>query len=585
MDLRIFAGSRVQTRSHLDKSLVGWLARTFPSRMLRLLSIFLYFTSLPPLAAQAPTAPPAAVQESPPSNKRDALESLILTLQADEKDLERLGAEIKAATLEEKKKELATESTKLSEKIKAKKQELATTATGIDSAKLSDQTAKDFSIQDEIKNIFSPLMREMREATAQPREIENLTIEIQRWEKKRTISEEALRNLDIALAETISPELKTRLTSLRKSWVKQQNDALSQVKNLNIQLGERKKNAPSVLSAITKSLSYFWRNRGLSILLAVITSFIVFSLFRRVYRFGCRYSPLHQRGETCIAARLLDVIASGTAILIALLSTLFVFYVRNDWLLLTASFIFLIGLAWVSRTAFPPYFEQIRLILNLGNVRIGERIIYNGLPWKVKSLNFFSKLENPALSGGLIQIPAKALLQSHSRPTMPDEPWFPTYVGEWVRLEDGLIGKIVHQTPEQVVLENLSGAAVTYTISNYLAKTPENLSKRFGVSTNFGLDCRYQSIATTTIPQVIQAKVRDLLEDKYPAEAILAVGVEFSSASPSSLDFTIMCAADGSLASQYPAIIRLLQQAAIDAANENDWVLPFPQLTIHRPRA
>jgi hypothetical protein len=146
------------------------------------------------------------------------------------------------------------------------------------------------------------------------------------------------------------------------------------------------------------------------------------------------------------------------------------------------------------------------------------------------------------------------------------------------------VGKILHQTPEQVVLEKLSGAPVTYTIANYLGKNPENLSKCFGVSTSFGLDYRYQNIATTTIPRVIQAKVRALLEATYPPEAILSVSVQFSSASPSSLDFIIMCGAAGSLASQYFAIIRLLQQAAVDAANENDWVIPFPQLTIHRPQ-
>ncbi len=562
---------------------MGWLVLGIPFPMLRLLSIFLCFAFVQPLTAQEPKETPTVIAENAPNTKLDALESLILTLQADEKDLERLGVEIKAATLEEKKKELTAEASALSEKIKAKKQELATTATGIDASKLADQPTKGFSIQEEIQNIFAPLMRELREATAQPREIENLTLEIQRLEKKRAISEEALRNLDVALGETISEELKTRLTALRKSWVKKQNDALSQVKNLNIQLGERKKNAPSVFTAITKSLSYFWRNRGLSLLLAVIASVASFSLLRRSYRYICRYSPLHKKGEACIAARLTDVIAHATVILMALMSALLVFYVRNDWLLLTAAFIFLIGMAWVSRTALPPYFEQIRLILNLGNVRIGERIIHNGLPWKVKSLNFFSTLENPALNGGIIQIPAKALLQSHSRPTMPDEPWFPSYVGEYVRLDDGLIGIILHQTPEQVVLEKLSGSVVTYTINNYLAKNPDNLSKRFGVSTNFGLDYRYQSIATTTIPPVIQAKVRALLEATYPPESILSVSVQFSSASSSSLDFIIICLADGSLASQYPAIIRLLQQAAVDAANENDWVIPFPQLTIHRP--
>jgi hypothetical protein len=48
------------------------------------------------------------------------------------------------------------------------------------------------------------------------------------------------------------------------------------------------------------------------------------------------------------------------------------------------------------------------------------------------------------------------------------------------------------------------------------------------------------------------------------------------------LDFIIMMSADGSLAPQSLAIPRILQQCAVDAANENQWVIPFPQLTIHQ---
>lgn len=547
--------------------------------MSRQLAYFLFSLFVFPLSAQLPAT---SVPDAAEASKIDALESLIASLKNDELDLEKLSSEIKNTTLEEKKKELTAEIAKISEKIKSKKQKLATTATGIDISVLGQQASKPFSVAEEMQNIFSPLMRELREATAQPREIENLSIEITRWEKQYATTEEAIRNLDMTLGEKLSPELKTRLTALRKTWVKQQEEARSQVKSYNIQLAERKKNAPPVIAVVTKGLSYFWKNRGLSLLLSLLAGLITFTIIRRFYRYICRFSPLHKNGDANIGSRLLDVIANGSALVFAVIAALLVLYSRNDWLLLTAAFIFLLGLAWVSRTALPPYFEQIRLILNLGTVHIGERIIFNNLPYQVKTLNFISILENPDLSGGKIQVPAKVLLNYHSRPNMPDEPWFPTRIDDWVRLDDGIFGKVVHQTPEQIVILKLSGSYVTLTVEKYLAKSPENLSKGFGVSTTFGLDYRYQSIATTTIPQIIEAKVRERLLEKFPAEAILNVKVEFSSASASSLDFIIMMSADGSLAPQSLAISRILQQCAVDAANENQWVIPFPQLTIHQ---
>jgi hypothetical protein len=191
-------------------------------------------------------------------------------------------------------------------------------------------------------------------------------------------------------------------------------------------------------------------------------------------------------------------------------------------------------------------------------------------------------LHNPDLNGATLRLPAKTLLTSYSRPSMPKEPWFPTRIDDWVILDDGVMGKVVQQTPEQVVLVKLGGSYKTYPTLTYLSKNPENISPQFSVSTTFGLDYQYQSIATTLIPDIIQKKIYQSLVERFGKDPIRSVNVEFASASASSLDFRITANVDGELAPQFNVIQRMLQGGAVDAANENQWVIPFPQLTVHQ---
>jgi hypothetical protein len=305
-------------------------------------------------------------------------------------------------------------------------------------------------------------------------------------------------------------------------------------------------------------------------------------ILRRTYREFRKVSPIHQKYHDTLTARLVDVFANLFITLASVFAMVLTLYIRNDWLLLTAVSILFIGLAWASRTALPPYFEQIRLILNLGTVREGERIIYNGLPWRVESLNFFCVLHNPDLNGATLRMPAKTLLSSYSRPSMPKEPWFPTRIDDWVILDDGVMGKVVQQTPEQVVLVKLGGSYKTYPTLTYLAKNPENISPQFSVSTTFGLDYQYQSIATTVIPDIMQEKIYQSMIKEFGKDVVRSVNVEFATASASSLDFRITAVVSGELAPQYNVIQRMLQRGAVDSANENHWVIPFPQLTVHQ---
>ena len=74
------------------------------------------------------------------------------------------------------------------------------------------------------------------------------------------------------------------------------------------------------------------------------------------------------------------------ASLLALLAGVSVLYAQGDWILLGLVIIVLVGLVLVLQRSLPGYINEARLLLNIGPVREGERIIYHGLPWRVQTL-------------------------------------------------------------------------------------------------------------------------------------------------------------------------------------------------------
>ncbi len=553
--------------------------------------LFIIFTNICLLSfsyAQNQPASPTAVTQSPPTTpetiKSQALGSLIETIRNEENERNAQRDLLKKATSDEQKKEISDQIERINQKIKDLKNEFSNTATGINPTDTTNDTPQSLVLNDELKNIFQPIARQLRDATAQPREIENLSNELLQWRAKESLARAAITQLDQLLSLKNPPELNNELTTLKKTWQKRLLEAEGRAANTSIQLAERKRNAPSVFGLLTNVVSHFFKNRGFSLLLALGGSIIVWYLCKRLYLIVKKYSPIHRKYQDSFTTRLLDIFVNIVVVIFGFAAAILILYMRNDWLLLTAALILFFGLAWGSRTAIPPYFEQIRLILNLGTVRLDERIIMNGLPWRVDTLNFFCELSNPELTGGKLRLPAKTLLPFYSRPSAPKEPWFPSRMDDWVKLDDGTIGKIIQQTPEQVVLVKLGGSYKTLLTTAYLAKNPENLSRQFRVSTVFGLDYRYQHIATKEIPEIIRISVLKLFVESYSNELVKSVNVDFSKASSSSLDFQISLDVDGSLASQHDILIRLLQRAAVEASNQNNWLIPYPQLTINNSK-
>lgn len=504
----------------------------------------------------------------------EALESLTAPLRLAEHELEKLNEQLKKATTEEQKKDLSTQIDALRQKIKELNQNFQFIATGISDSSSTTLDEETITLQQELKDLFQPILRELRQITAQPRDIENLNRELATLRDRRSKADSAISRIDQLSKETKTPTTTSQLAAMRKQWEQQMGEITAQQHVLQLQLQQRKNNAPSLIALFTQMVSHFWRNRGLSLLLSLLGGVLCYTGIRRLYAKLLPYSPLHRHDKDSFASRLCDIGAGLLAILSSFFAAVMILYLRNDWLLLTAALILFFSFIWASRTTLPPYFEQIRLILNLGTVRIGERVMLHGVPWRIDSLHFFCQLSNPALHGASLRLSAKSLLMLNSRPAQAEEPWFPCNHLDWVLLDDGVCGQIKQQSPDLVVLELASGSRKSYATTTFLTKNPEVLSPQFSASTMFGLDPRHRELATTTIPLLIKENVINRLHAAFEQDNIVHVIVDFAMSSATSLDFFIAATVKAPLAPMRGAVVRQLQQAALDTANAQDWSLP-----------
>ncbi|MGE9266684.1 MAG: hypothetical protein ACQKBY_01205, partial [Verrucomicrobiales bacterium] len=411
---------------------------------------------------------------------------------------------------------------------------------------------------------------------------EALKNELELWEDRLALSEAALDRLELLLFKAESGAIRRELEAARELWERRRAEAESQIAVLNQQIEERRLNSPSTWEAVSGLVADFWRTRGLNLVIACASAFFVFWLTKKGYRFLQRLGSERTGARSGFFVRAADLGVSGLAIFLGILAAVLTFYLRGDWLLLTLTVIAFLGLLWASKQALPPYLEQLRIILNVGSVRLGERVVFNGVPWKVSRLNFYCEFTNPALTGGCLRLPVKQLFGMYSRQAAEREVWFPTAEDDWVQLADGTYGKVIRQTPEQVVVLRLGGSVKVYPIGDYLAQSPETLSRGFRIAVIFGVDYKHQAVCLTEVPESFRVALERRLIETVERENLRTVKVEFASAAASSLDYEILADFSGEMASRKNVLQRLIQRVCVEVCNERGWEIPFAQITVHR---
>lgn len=472
-----------------------------------------------------------------------------------------------------------------------------TLATQLHATEIPAQQNKEMGWLEELQEITRPLLNALREITQRPRRIDNLKARIESIQSQILSYQGARENLESLLKlngkypEITNDEKNNRVNS--KQIIDNYNENLQRLADkynpelLQLELEETKRSlnelqtdGTTVLSVVSESIGDFLKERGNHFLLAVSTFFGLLWFLSFLYKTIQDRTKMFSKFNRS-ARKIVKTVYNLLIFAVSALISLLVLYLLNDWLLLSFIVMFLIALGWTSRQLIPKFLQELRLILNFGTVREGERMFWKGVPWLVKEIGVNAILMNPRLQGGVINLPVGELIGHHSRPFVKEEEWFPTDTGDWVILSDDTYGKVLSQTPEQVILENL-GSRKYYLSPEFLTLKPKNLSSGFTLRIKFGLDYGVQSRICHELPDLflsgLEKNTQDLQDSKPPVFDFLKV--QFADPGASSLNLVVIAGVNGAYGDDYYSLQRKINTIMVQICNENDLVIPFNQMTL-----
>jgi predicted nucleic acid-binding Zn-ribbon protein len=525
----------------------------------------------------------AGADESAAPSRQDQLTEILESIQAAESERDQIRKRLKAATAEVDVKELEADVKRLTQRLEELNTAFEETATGGATVEKLEQQLEPKAIdwKQEIEDIIRPLLQEVKRMTERPRTIERLRSEQELYQDRLKTADRAIGRIRKALDQIDSPAVNKSLKTLLQEWQSHRADADSGLQRVDGQLqrllAPSEDEAPRVVAAVQE----FFAGRGLSLLLAAAGFILTYAALAALGRLAGR--ALSRRDETKARsfAKAGGILFRLASFLAAVFIAMAVLYVRGDWLILGLLILLLFALVLALRNSVPRYIQQIRIILNMGGVREGERVVYRGVPWRIKSLNIYSTLHNPLLRGGTIRVSIEEMAPLQSRQFVKDEPWFPSSEDDFVILEGDIFGKVLLQTPEVVQLQVI-GSTKTFAVGDYLGKQPRNLSTAgFAVPITIGLDYRHQADILTTIVDQMRAHLSERLDTQVYHPYLKDLIVDFNEAAGSSLNLIIVAVFNGDAAEHYWSIRRFLQRCAVEACNRYGWSIPFEQLTVH----
>ncbi len=513
---------------------------------------------------------------APSPERAEALTALYEAVRAKEEEVQQLRKELSAATAED---DVTRQG--LSDQLAQRLQDLRNirarfqeTAAGVDDSLFEKKKSEPFSWEQTLGRILEPIFAEIEDATATSRRIATLREEQATFGEQQQVSEEALAQLEATLGSVEDEGLREALGALQKRWKQRRVLAANQANAARLRLREFEANQKGIADYARKFLA----TRGLHLVWGLGAALLVFLVVRLSFGFVRR-----RKQAPGLKTRLVSVLASILSVVGAVLSALVVFSAAGDLFLVGIVLVFLIGAAWAGIRVLPEFVESLRLVLNVGMVKEGERLMFDDIPWRVETLGFTCRLANDRLDGAKLELPVKRLVGLHSRPFCPDEPLFPTERGDWVTLDDGSGGQIVAQSPSSVALRERGGALRIHATPAFIELAPKRLSEgSFRIKTQFGIDYAHQAIATGQVPKWFTEALERSLPEVAAGHAIHGIHVHFAAAAASSLDYEIHVDVAGSAAESHDRIRFSLQRILVDACNEHGLTIPFQQVTVHQ---
>jgi small-conductance mechanosensitive channel len=468
--------------------------------------------------------------------------------------------------------ELTSDVGELSERLEFLRREFAQIAGGQELPGKQVQPSE-YSWSAEIRDLLAPLIDALKDLTAQSRKIHALNEQITLQEIRIKKSKEALKRIQRSAGPQALQEPLARAHAVWKKLLEEARTerSIASEKLKNLTAGQR-----TFTENLQELFHTFFRTRGFNLILAFGCSGIFFVLLGRARTFKF-FSKLGT------STRVFQLLASTVLLLGTITIFLGVLFLMQDWLLLTLAGLLLFGILWTAKDTIPKFWAQAMLLLNLGPVREGERVIKDGISLRVRSLGVQVILDNPLLNGDY-RLPLSDLLQLRSRRTIEEEPWFPTNANDWIFWQ-GTYAQVVLQTPETVILNEPGGAVLTVPTAKFIGADIRNISQGFRVYITFGIGYGHQAAAVDDVPKRIHDQLRKKLEHESLVAHVKNLVVEFESAGASALNLAVIMDCSGELAGQYDRLSRFLQRSCVEICSSENWEIPFNQLRVHLPAA
>ena len=515
-------------------------------------------------------------------NSWQHLETLVTLINTMSERLSELREKLRQAESTEQNKALTEEIQQASQDLQSLQTALEMLATGgTDLSLFGEKVEQKFDWREQLESVFEPILVELRRISERPRKIERLRSDQEFYSLRLEAAQRAVSSLEGYQENAPSPQLVDAFSTLTDRWSRRRDELQNRLNLVKFELQETLSPSNAPKTSPIESLKKLLGGRVLNLVMAILVMAVVYIILKTMANAYRRYVNRKQRRRRAFIARAGTLLFYLLTTVVVLLSGMAVFYVRGDWVLMGLVFIMLAGAAWAIQKSLPQYLTEAKLILNLGPVREGERIVYNNLPWHVDMLNFQATLHNPLLDGGTLYVPVKDLVAYNSRHFSEKEPWFPTRVNDWALLEDDTYGQVISQSPEFVEFM-VFDAIKTYPTITFIEKNPRNLSIHgFTLLMSFGLDYQHQDEIGDSILEKMQQFLEEAISETEFASASKKIFVDFEKANSSSLDLVIEASFNGEVADKYIEIPRLLQKMAVNASSKNGWVIPFDQIRVH----
>ena len=546
-------------------------------------SIFLFFSTTIVYADDNELNTETELNSAKFESVKQRLENIEITLEQTKTYLKAQLSKYKKAVDESNKIQLQKEITQTRAQIDELNKSFTTLSTGgIPFDNNATKKNKKLDWHDDLMEIIKPLFTALKDITKKPREIDTLKRQIESDEEQLKLISQALQHISQLETLAFNSVAKQHLLTIKNARLQEKKDNERHKNISQFQLDELLNDKESVLDTTNQKFKTFITGKGLTLLIAIT----VFSL---ILFFGnYLQKSLDKKAQSKhlkFSHRLRRIIFRAATIIFATFTMLVVFYIRNDWLFMGLAFIFLIGVAFSLKNTLPQYLNEIKMLLNISTVREGERVIYNGIAWKVETLNIQSTLVNPCLRGGMMRMSLRQLADLHSRPFDKNEPWFPCNEKDFVVLDagQGQFGQILLASPEFVEMRALGGSIITMPTADFIALNPRNLSnKTFSVRTVFGIDYGLQKISTGDVVTIFEKELAQQIKQQEYGQFLIKVEAEFNTANASSIDYKLIAHFEGAGAKYYRYMGRNLQKFAVNVCNNNNWSIPYQQIVLHK---